>query len=414
MDDFMLGRVPVIDETGGIVAYDLFYSANDHGEESDRAKSSMLMSAVMNTFGSKKVLGGRPGFIRIEQKFLMNDLILSSPKELFVYALSHTIEANGEVLERLKMLHAAGYRFALDNLNRRTGTLKRLLPLLPYVSYVKIDISDFTEQYLVKLTGVLEHFPMEVIACGVEDHMQYAVGKSAGCSLFSGYYFAEPVLMENPSYAPNLYSVIHLYNMLLRDTGIEELVREFETNQPLTMQLLQYINSSMFNFRQEIASIHHVVTLIGRKPLGNWLMLVIYGKSLNRSTYQRPLMLTAIGRTRMMTGLLKLMRSGDRELEEKAFFVGVMSLASTVFAMPLRMILRDMHISEDIEEALMKRKGLLGALLLQVEAIEKFDKLAIIKFASDHDIPLGAIYRMVASTMEYVHSFEAEADGATG
>ena len=91
-----------------------------------------------------------------------------------------------------------------------------------------------------------------------------------------------------------------------------------------------------------------------------------------------------------------------------------MSLASTVFAMPLRMILRDMHISEDIEEALMKRKGLLGALLLQVEAIEKFDKLAIIKFASDHDIPLGAIYRMVASTMEYVHSFEAEADGATG
>jgi EAL and modified HD-GYP domain-containing signal transduction protein len=414
MSEYMIGRVPIISEDGDLVAYELSYSAGAKHGDSERSKSSMLISAVLNTFGSKKVLGGRAGFIRIDEKFLLSDMICAFPKELFVYALSHSTEASDDVLDRVKMLHGMGYRLALDTLTGTTASLKRLAPLFPYLDFFKIDVSDFPEQSLAKLMEVLGRFPLQVIACGIDNHMQYAVGKSVGCALFSGYYFAEPVMMKNPAYDPNLYSVIHLYNMLLRESSIEELVREFETNQPLTMQLLQYINSSMFNFRQEIASVHHVLALIGRKPLGNWLMLLIYGKSLNRSKYQLPLMLTATGRTRLMTGLLELMHPhAGKELQEKAFFVGVMSLASTVFSMPLRMILRDMHISEDVEEALMRHQGLLGMLLLQVEAIEKFDKLAIIKFASDNDIALGEIYRMVANTMEYVHGFEAEADSVT-
>jgi EAL and modified HD-GYP domain-containing signal transduction protein len=413
--DIILGRTPIINEAGELAAYDLDYSAGANGGVADRAKSSKLISAVLNTFGSKKVLGGRAGIIRIDEKFLLGDMIRSSPKELFVYALCHSTEVGDDVLERVKMLHEAGYRFALDTLRGTSASLKQLASLFPYLDFFKIDISDFPEQYLAKQMEMLGKFPLQVIACGVDDHMQYAVGKSVGCSLFSGYYFAEPVIIENPSYDPDLHSVVHLYNLLLGDCSIEELVREFETNQPLTMQLLQYINSSMFSLRQEIASVHHVLALIGRKHLGNWLMLLIYGKSLNRSRYQRPLMLTAMSRSMLMTELLKLMRPhAEKALEEKAFFVGLMSLAGTVFSMPLRMILKDMHISEDVADALLEQKGFLGALLLQVEAIETFDKLAIIKFASDSGIALGEIYRTVANTMEYVHGFEAEAGTVTG
>ncbi len=91
----------------------------------------------------------------------------------------------------------------------------------------------------------------------------------------------------------------------MQDTNIDEITEEFEKNHALTIQLLQFINSGYFNFSKRISSIHHVLTLIGRVYLSQWLMLMVYSKSVSKSGGVSPLILMAKSRTELMEGFLK-------------------------------------------------------------------------------------------------------------
>lgn len=408
MDNFFVGRQPVIDYEGNLVAYDLFYRAGNEKNTSQRAKASTLVAAVLNTFGSKGMLGERRGFVEVDRKFLLSELILSTPKELFVFALHDDIVIDRALVERVRQLVAEGYLFAIHDITVRTGSLKRLSYLFSYIRYFKINMQGFTEQYLVRLKEVLSEYPLEIVATHVDDHMQYAVCKSVGYPLIQGLYFSEPVLVENSSYDPNQFAVIRIYNLLLDDTvTIEEIVKAFESNHALTLQLMQYINSSAFSFKANIASIAQVLTLLGRKPLAQWLMLLIYGKSMNNSVNQLPLLLMVMTRTELMTGLMKLIwPNASKEIQGKAFFVGVMSLSSTVFSVPLRLILKEMSISEDVRLALLDKEGLLGRMLMQVQAIEKYDIVEMMAFAKEFEISVAAMQSLMTETIQSVNKFE--------
>lgn len=408
MKEFFVGRQPIIDHQGTLVAYDLFYQTTSAKEVSSRAKTSTLLSSVLSTFGTKSILGERRGLVTIDRQFLLSDLILSTPKELFVFSLMSDVLIDKEILLRVKTLREEGYVFALHDITTRTGSLKRLAYLFPYLSFLKVDMRGFSEQYLIRLKEVLSIHPIEIIATHVDDRMLYALTQSVGFPLIQGLYFAEPVLMENSSFESDQFSIIRIYNQLLDDSiPIEDIVRAFESDHALTIQLMQYINSSAFHFNIEIASVQHVLTLLGRKPLAQWLMLLIYGKSMNRSSEQLPLLLMVMTRTELMVGLLRLIwPNASKQIVGKAFFVGVMSLSSTVLAVPLRLILKEMSISEDVRQALLEKEGMLGEILSQVQAIERYDIVAMMAFAKKFEISAVAMQTLMTKTIENVNAFE--------
>jgi len=408
MENFFVGRQPIIDHQGELVAYDLFYQAGGQKEVSSRAQTSTLISAVLNTFGSKGMLGERRGFVTIDRTFLLSDLILSTPKELFVLAFLPDIQIDRDVIERVKRLRDEGYLFSLHDVTVTTGSLQRLAYLFPYLSYLKVDLRGFTEQYLMRLKEVLSVHPIEIIATHVDERMLYALCRSVGYPLIQGLYFSEPVLMENSSFDADQFAIIRIYNQLLDDDiPLEDVVKAFETNPALTIQLMHYINSSAFHFKIEIASVQHVLTLLGRKPLAQWLMLLIYGKSLNQSSEQLPLLLMVMTRTELMVGLLKLIwPNASKQIQGKAFFIGVMSLSSTVLSVPLRLILKEMSISEDVRQALLEKEGMLGEILSQVQAIEKYDIVSMMAFAKKFEISAISMQRLMTKAIESVNAFE--------
>lgn len=408
MNNFFVGRQPIIDHKGNLVAYDLFYKAENENTTSSRAKTSTLVASVLNTFGSKGILGERRGFIEIDKTFLLSELILSTPKDLFVFALNDDIVVDRTLIERVSQLHAEGYLFAIHDITVKTGSLKRLAYLFPYLNYFKINIKGFTEQYLAKIKEVLSDYTLEIIATHVDEQMQYAVCRSVNYPLIQGLYFSEPVFVENSSFDPNQFAIIRIYNLLLNEeVEIDEIVKAFESNHALTLQLMQYINSSAFGIKTTISSISQMLTLLGRKPLTQWLMLLIYGKSMNHSANQLALLLMVMTRTEMMVGLLKLIcPNASKEMQGKAFFVGVMSLSSTVFSVPLRLILKEMNLSEDVREALLESGGLLGEILKQVQAIEKYNIAKTLLFAKKFEISVASIQKLMTETIRSVNDFE--------
>ncbi len=407
MQEHFIGRQPVIDHQGNIFAYDLFYHVENADSNAPGTTTAQLINDVLNTFGTKSILGDRVGFVTVDRAFLLSDIVFNAPKESFIFSIADSTVIDDKLVARVKELKAKGYLFSLGDVGLKTGPLQRFGPIMPLLNFFKIDITSLSEPYLAKLKKIIENYPIELVATHVDSQHQYAVTKSLRYKMVEGLYFTEPELKKSDRYDPKHFTVIQLYNLLMGDAGVDELVRAFETNHALTLQLLRYINSKAFDLANHIESIHQVITLMGREPLAQWLMLLVYGKALNTSTFQSPLLIMVRTRTELMKALLKLINpKADKERLGQAFFVGVMSLAGSVFNMPMRTILNDMHVSDEVKAALLEREGVLGELLNLVKSIEKFDVPAINAFAQKYDISSKAIHRMMIFSIQDANTFE--------
>lgn len=405
-----LGRQPIIKHEGGIFAYDLFYrDENLTGDVEDgRQATARVINSVLNQFGTKKLLGGHLAFIKVDRSFLMHDLIFSIPKEFFVLSLLDDIAVDDKIIERIQQLHFRGFRLALNDMALSAQTVKKFKPVLDYMAFCKIDILRSDMDFLEEGVNALKQYPCQIIAAKVETMVENEYLHGIGIDLFQGYYFAKPKIIENKNYDPDQLSVMQLCNMMMSEVGIDEITEAFEANHAITLQLLQFINSAEFHFRKQISSIHQVLVLLGRMPLTQWLLLMIYSKSVsNDYNAHSPLLLMVKSRTELMTSLLKLIRPDAKSaLVGEAYFVGVLSLMDTLFSIDLETILNDLNVAEGVKEALLNGSGLLGEIYGVVKSIEHFDTDAIETFIIKYNLNTESVERLMIEAIENVNIFE--------
>jgi len=407
MESVYLGREPVIDRENSLFAYEVLYKNTKKEDAFDTSyTSASVINTVLNKFGTQKIIGKRKAFVKIDEKFLMHDLIFSIPKEFFIYSLLD-MEMSQRVQQRIEQLYNKGYELSLDDTPLRKDVLLKYQTILKKLSYIRVTLDDLGMS-TVKLIEFLHKYNIKVVSVGIATSQEYKVAKELGCDLFQGYFFAEPKILENSKYEPAQANILQLYNLLLDDeTDIDTITKAFEDNHEITLQLLQFINSGAFHFRNRIASISHILSLVGRRPLSQWLMLMIYSKSVATNTIHSPLMLMVKNRTELMEKILKTVRpDASKEFLGEAYFVGVLSLIDTVFGVELEKILADMKVSMEVKEALLDHKGLLGEIYLLVRAIEVVDIDLMMAFEEKYNLQSNVIENIVLESMQGVNEFE--------
>ncbi|MDP2077669.1 MAG: HDOD domain-containing protein [Sulfuricurvum sp.] len=409
MDFHFIGRQPIIDHDGDIFAYDLYFSICGDKTVSLRASVSTLISSLLNTYGVKNILGERPGFIQIDHTVLLSDMVESIPKEHFILSILDSTVLDKRVYHKIIQLYNEGYQLALYDITLNSiPKLKKLKYLFPYITYLKINMKDFSQQYLSKLKKAIEPYPIHVIGTHINNYNLYGTTLGLNFRYVQGNYFSEPESFKHETQDANTFTIIQLYNMLMSDVEIQELVRMFEIHSDLTLQLLRYINSQHFNLQNHVSSIQQVLTLLGRKALSSWLMLLIYGKSVNNSKYQSPLQLMVQNRAMVMGKLYRLIYpNANKEEEGKVFFVAIMSLSSAVMSLPLSLILKEMKLSSELIEALLQREGLLGELLSLAENIERFEVETIQEFIEKHHLNPQSVFSLLRESITSVNKFES-------
>ncbi len=401
MQNIRIGRQPILDGDSQLCAYAIMYRE----KEENRYSSAAVISSVLNKFGAYALLGKRRAFVAIDKKFLLHDLILSIPQEFFIFSIMGDIEIDEKVIERVEQLYSKGYVLAIEHISLEKLDIYK--EILNYTSYVKLDIRSMSAPKSKEQIKKLKSFEITIVADNIYDSKQYAKAKELGCDWFEGYFFAELKIIENSKYEPSHMEVLKLYRLLMEDSNIDEITKEFENNHEITVQLLQFINSGAFHFRNKISSIHHVLTLVGRIPLAQWLMLMIYSKSVSKGEERTPLMLMVKNRTELMENILKIIQPNVRSnMLGEAYFVGVLSLIDVVFGMELQYILKKMNISENVENALLKDEGVLGEIFALVRSIELFDTQAVKMFEKKYSIEKGAIENIIVKSIESVEEFE--------
>ena len=376
MKNVHLARQPILDDESTLFAYEILYrdrfSKSNKGD--DRFASSVVINNILSKFGTRTLLGNRKAFIKIDKKFLLSDIIFTIPKEFFIFSIFQSTEFDARVVERVQQLSSEGYEIAINDVILTDEKLIKYTAILNELTYIKINfLKDVAEDFYDLVRHIKNH-NIKIIATHIETNEQYKEAKKYNCDYFQGYFFAKPIILEETKDEPRHLEIFKLYNLLIEDTNIDEITAEFEKNPEITLQLLQFINSGSFHFRKKISSIHHILTLVGRIPLSQWLMLMIYSKSVSRNSPHSLLMLMVRNRTNLMQNILKdVQKDVQSNMLGEAYFVGLLSLVDVVLKTNLKTILEQINISREVKDALLRKKGILGEIFILVKAIEEFD-----------------------------------------
>ncbi|HEX5329175.1 EAL and HDOD domain-containing protein [Sulfuricurvum sp.] len=402
MGSSYIGRQPIVNERGSLIAYDLFSSSQSMNAQA----TATLINDLQSAFGIERILGKRIGFIRVDHRFIFHGLFTLLPKERVIYALLEESVVDEALCAQLEKLKGEGYRFALNDFAFTAENREKFAPIFPYLEYVKIDIPRSGQ---IKRDDVaqLKQQGLSVIGAKIESHDSHAECVAKGFTYFQGYFISKPKILENPSFSLDQEAVIQLWNMLQSDADIEHLVRAFELNHMVSLKLMRFINSAVFSLKNPVSSVRHVLTLVGREPLLHWVMLLMFSESHGSNQNTIPLMLMVINRTELMTQLLELINpNATKSQKATAYFVGMLSLIHLLFHIPHREVLRRLNVAPEIERALFEGDGFYGELLTMVRSIEILDSEGIETFLAKHSLEYSALEPLIASAMEKVNQFD--------
>ncbi len=407
MDAFYIARQPVIDRKNRVFAYEILFRGKQPTEDLDRGTvmSATAINNLINVIGVEDVIGPHLGIIKITPLFITRKLIEALPKERLIFALFEEDLKNRDLLQTLKEYKNAGYTFALNDLQELS--ILKDEDVLDIVSYIKIDHEAIDEELIGSTVGVAKEHGIKTICSKIETRKAHKDMEQMHCDFFQGYFFSEPEILEEQPIRAETGSILMLWNLIRNDASTDELVTAFEREHAITLQLLRFINSPFFSLRQTVTSIRHLITLLGRNQLSQWLLVMLFAKESQGQNGNHPLVLMVINRTELMVGLLNLIKPGASKSEhETAYLVGMLSLIHLIFHRPPREILSHLHVSEEIENALFEGDNLYGTLLNMVRIIENNDISKMNSIMQKYGLSTKDINLLSLEAMKKVNAFD--------
>lgn len=372
--ELFLGRQPILDSDQNLFAFELlFRSSHVNGAhiEDDLLASATVINHAFSELGVEAVLGRYMGFINLSAPLIMSDVIELLPRERVVLELLETVRIDAPLVARLKQLKAMGFRLALDDY---LGNEDQYAEVLPVVDVVKVDVKDIAPGQLEAVTQRLRRFQVQLLAEKVDTREQVDRCRELGYDLFQGYYFARPSIIKGKRLTHAETAIMRLLGMVMTDGDTSDLEQVFKQNPDLSLNLLRLVNSVAVGSRRRITSLSQALVLLGRSQLQRWLQLLMYAiASSPDAKFPSPLLVLAATRGKLMEQFAAKSPGAPVSLRDQAFLTGIMSLVSALLGVPLPEILKTLPLPDDVRIALLDRTGLLGELLLLVEALEQAD-----------------------------------------
>jgi len=405
-------RQPILDIQGKTYAYELLYrSSLEQGFspiEDDRSATAQVLVNSLNLIGLKNILGNALAFINIDEQFLMDEMVFSVPKDVFVLEILETVIINEAVIERIKELKSKGYSFALDDADCSKEYILNFQPVFEYIDILKLDITLVEEKRLPQFLALFKKFDLKILAEKVETQEEFDKYKTFGCDLFQGFFFARPDIIENKRLDPEHILIIDLIQKLQKENNVDDICHSFEQNVALTLQLLRFINSAAFSFKSSIKSIRQAIVLLGPNQLKSWLLLISYANpSTGPKGLENPLLHLAQTRSNMMQTLTKAIykEKCNNTYLDKAAFIGLLSLVEALFQTPMKTILLELNVDEEIMQTLILHTGEFGTIFQLVIAVELFDIQSIDKLLSTLPLAREEFARAVEEAYEITEQF---------
>ncbi|MGD9008853.1 MAG: HDOD domain-containing protein [Desulfobacteraceae bacterium] len=366
--DVYVARQPIFNHRKKLLAYELLFrdgTANYVPSIDGDVATSTVLSNTFFSIGMDTLLGGKLSFINFTQNLLTRKIPLLLPKQTTVVEILEDIKPTADLIEACREMARKGYAIALDDF----VYTPELDPLIEMANIIKFDFRIST---LDEIDAYLKRLPQKrrpiLLAEKVETYEEYQAAKEMGFSLFQGYFFCKPEIVQGkevPGEQLNLMQIIvEVNNPHFKFENVEQLIAP-DVN--LSYRLMRYINSAFFAKSQRIASIKQALVYMGQKEIRRFISLI--GISNLAKGKPGELVRAACIRAKFCEQLAEL--SETKVLEAELFTLGMFSLIDAILDQSMEKVMAKLPLSNNIKSALVDGNGELIDYLSLVECYEK-------------------------------------------
>ncbi len=361
-----LARQPIVDVDLNTMGYELLYRAADADHvarigNSNQATASTVLNAL-SEIGLESLVGGKLAFINVPGKLLFSEMLEGIAAHGVVLEILETVECDeraGLAMDRLKQ---AGYRIALDDFPPEWIDK----PCVGHSHYVKFDLIQTGIDRLIEAVPVAHRAGLKVIAEKVEEWEDYDRLRAAGVDYFQGHFVSRPEMVVRPTVRASKANLMGLLILLQDDDApMGEIVERLNTDLALSYRLLRLVNSAAVGLRRRVESVDDAVRMLGL----NAVRSLVYLSALTGVDGKPPAL---VHNTMIRARFAELLARSSRTVNPPtAFLVGLFSNLDAFYNQPMRQLVEELPLSEDITAALLEGRGALGELLEYVRFYEK-------------------------------------------
>jgi EAL and modified HD-GYP domain-containing signal transduction protein len=362
-----VGRQPIYDRSGDVVAYELLF--RDSGEATHASRrsadaTSRVIVAAFTDFGLDELVGDRACFINVTREFLTGELPVPFDANQTVLEIVETVDVDDAVVAGVEDLVGRGFTIALDDYT--PGPHDRLLPL---VTYVKVDVLSAEADTVADIIRRCrdDHPNVQLIAERLETEEQLHRAFDLGFTLFQGHVLGRPHVVSTIELSPTRLSRLRLVATLAADeVDFDEAVSLIARDPALTYRLLMATNAAASGLKTRVSSVREAAVLLGLPTIRRWVTLMLLGDVADGAEQR---LFATMTRARMCQTVGQVMGlSGDA-----AFSVGLLSGVAELVGQSPADIVRQLPLSEEVGAALAEGAGRLGHVLTVVRDYENGD-----------------------------------------
>ncbi|MEA3466453.1 MAG: HDOD domain-containing protein [Thermodesulfobacteriota bacterium] len=367
MHDAFIGRQPIFDRNIKVYAYELLYR---HGfvnyaqiDDDDAASGTVLVNLLLE-IGLDNLVGKHKAFCNFTRGSLLQEQDLSFAADRLVIEVLETVEAEDEIVQAVRGYAERGHMIALDDFVYR----EELRPLVEIADLIKIDVMDLGMEGTAEQVKILRTIKpsLKFLAEKVETKEEFQQCLDLGFDYFQGYFFSKPVVVTGKKMPPARIAMLQLMSELQdADVSMERIEEIIQTDVNMSVKLLRQVNSSYYGLINEVTSIRHAIVRVGLQHIRTWASVLIMG-----SVSDKPdeLMTMALVRGKMCE-LIAVQQSSRQETSY--FTVGLFSLLESILDAPMEQILKELPLSDEINQALLNGEGRMGKVLHCVQDYEQ-------------------------------------------
>lgn len=395
--------IPLFDENLNIGAYSLFVQKKNTflnpsllgtGRFDGAARIEGL--EIIQSMGIESLSSDSDVFVTVSNMSIFSDISeqCDAPHERLVLLMDPAVKPEPMYIERLAELKSQGYKLAMRKLQVADfESYREILKLTDYVflNHKKIDISK-AKIYFTKL------FPkIHLCAVGVDNQEEFAALKSSGgYQLYEGNFYRIPVNSGEHEVAPLKVNYIELLNTVNSDNfELTQAADIIGRDTALTISLLRMVNNMAIN--SEITSIRHATAMMGQKELKKWITTAVVGELCT----DKPNEVTRLSllRARFAVNLAGVF--GMALQSSELFLMGLFSVLDVILDMPMEEALAMVHVSKQVRDVLVERKGPLAKVYDFILRYENADWQEVSRQMILEDIDLDTLYNAYLQTLEW-------------
>jgi EAL and modified HD-GYP domain-containing signal transduction protein len=184
-------------------------------------------------------------------------------------------------------------------------------------------------------------------------------------------------------------AVLKLLGEINRDIPDGAIIDTLQKDPSLTYHILRLVNSAALITANKINSVKQALSILGRRRLTRWLQLLLF--AVGNDQRPAPLVELAARRGKFMELLVEHWTHRTGTLHDRAYMAGVFSLVDALLGLPMQEVLQHLGLEEEIEDALLRRKGQLGKLLELCERVEAADFDNAQRIAGELSLPYAHV-----------------------